>query len=297
MLLRKDYVLNFYKINKYSNLIKGKRVQIISESSSASSPSSSISQQIRSSDDDSEYHESEIDEDEIEEDEEDEDEYGGEDGEDNQDQEDGEIKELTNFKNQKKIKASEEENYDDIIEQLCNDEDTDEDEEDEDEVKNKRNYENLDDSFDELLAGFDTIREVNNDNEHQNGVDGEKDVDEENMFAENDVENSVRLQQNTNTTSSAATTSKVSNELKAFMNRAQKSLQEVREFNLDNEEAFKEIKQQLNEIKTAAGLNGLSRPRAIVRNQSMASSLFASDHTIDQSLPNTSSNLNKYKGN
>ena len=146
------------------------------------------------------------------------------------------------------------------------------------------------------MAGFDTVRDVNNANDNQNGVDGEKDVDEENMFAENDVENSVRIQQNTQAAANAATTNKVSNDLKAFMSRAQKSLQEVREFNLDNEEAFKEIKQQLNDIKAAAGLNGPVRPKAVVRNQSMASSLFATDNPIDRNLPNTSSNLNKYKG-
>ncbi|CAF0711565.1 unnamed protein product [Brachionus calyciflorus] len=103
--------------------------------------------------------------------------------------------------------------YNDIIDQLCNN-DTDSESSEEEINSEQAPGSNMNDSFEELLAEFsdrankDTIK------------DGEKDIDEENMFAENDVENSIQNQQ-------AAGCSK----------------------SLDNEQKLKEIKNQLSEIK------------------------------------------------
>ncbi|RNA39159.1 E3 ubiquitin- ligase TRIM37 [Brachionus plicatilis] len=102
--------------------------------------------------------------------------------------------------------------YNDIIDQLCNN-DTDSESSDEEVVNSEQaGATNMNDSFEELLAEFS--------DRGPNVKEGdEKDVDEENMFAENDVEFSLLNQ--------TAGCSK----------------------SLDGEEKLKEIKNQLSEIK------------------------------------------------
>ncbi len=75
------------------------------------------------------------------------------------------------------------------------------------------------------------------------GIEGEEnDVDEENMYQENDIENSIQLQQSSQLINSGVTAGvglPTSPDLAAISRQS-----------LDNEEALRKIKNQLTEIKT-----------------------------------------------
>lgn len=135
------------------------------------------------------------------------------------------------------------ESYDDIIDQLCNSDDgEDEDDDDNDNDDDDNNAED-DDSFNDLLAGFDTVKESKKNDSRTDSLNAvivdEKDIDEENMFQENDIDNSIQQKSivstssGTNKNSQASATAISSETLK----------------NLDNEEALRKIKTQLNEMK------------------------------------------------
>lgn len=142
--------------------------------------------------------------------------------------------------------------YNDIIDNLCNEDTEDETEEEEPLTALQHQTEsNLNDSFEELLAEFsDKSKEQNASNNRASNlgfIEGEKDVDEENMFAENDVDNSLQQQQREQRAglSVGASSSKLSNGAsKSVLNSAA-----LKDMNLDNEEKLKEIKNQLSEIK------------------------------------------------
>lgn len=164
--------------------------------------------------------------------------------------------------------ANDQENYDDIIDQLCNTDNADACEDYDDETDDV--YED-NDSIDELLAGFDSVKESssvqpstsgfasNNSNSIKTDslntatlvVDGEKDVDEENMFQENDIDNSI--QQST----IAASGVSVGMGLPSSSSEACTSESTSHDVfkNLDNDEALQKIKNQLSEIKSLAASN------------------------------------------
>lgn len=120
--------------------------------------------------------------------------------------------------------------YNDIIDQLCNN-DTDSESSDDEVVNSEQaGTTNMNDSFEELLAEFSDRGPTNKEGD-------EKDIDEENMFAENDVEFSIWNQ--------GARCSK----------------------NLDNENKLEEIKNQLSDIKISS-----SKPSDNVQSSIISSS-------------------------
>ena len=176
-------------------------------------------------------------------------------------------------------------------------------------------------SVDDLLSNYSIRARANA------GADGEKDIDEENMFAENDIENSI--QQNAASgvaagvgalasINGAAQASCLIPEASSFYlpSSAENKQQLLKELNLDNEEALKQIKNQLCEIKMStskaaagAGVSGAGQLNENKQSEAVslnAKSVLSSADDEESMMPKTSrptislvnpnSKLNKYKG-
>ena len=179
-------------------------------------------------------------------------------------------------------------NYDDIINQLCNENDDEEDDDvsnvnsddfnnepvEDDELlpshvdnqeetaeaevtgaaaaTNTATTVNLNDSFEELISEFNESHPHSHLSAYLTNIEGENDVDEENMFAENDIDNSLQQQQQQITVPVAAVEASSSGNLAPGISEYKKAFTAL---NLDNDEALKEIKNQLSEIKVATTVN------------------------------------------
>jgi hypothetical protein len=146
------------------------------------------------------------------------------------------------------------------------------------------------------------------------GADGEKDIDEENMFAENDIENSIQQNAASGVASGVGALASIAQascliaETSSFFLPGC-SENKLKELHLDSEEALKQIKNQLCEIKMStakasqlsenkqsSGEAGSVSPKSVLASANEEESVLPKTSRPTISLVNPSSKLNKYKG-
>lgn len=289
--LSKNTVLNKLKLIKFTNKLNKEGASAAAARSSASSSSSAINTDndfLQSDDDD--------DDDEYFDEEEEEGELGFEANKTankvisisaprrNQDFEDEEDDLQYNLEDEEEHEEdnSSSRNLDEMINRMLDEETGEEDDEEDDEqTAVSHNFDDL--ATDQLLNTAMSNTSVNN------NIDGENDVDDENMFGENDIENSLK---NTRpSTSSNATTSRHVASLPCKTATIVAN-QDVRKafstVNLDNEERLREIKNQLTEIKESTKPATSSLPSSL-NSVPQHSVLYSTDSETVESRPSVSS--------